>query len=229
VAHRCGTRHCATPRARQEPRQEFHEHFLRPAQVPPHAGRISSPKSSGSPKRFLFSLKNSTFVVDSCQCYRVAFDVSQIGPRLQARVLKRLRSRYDGTLPEPRFMMEGDWIAMPEVPLIAAGNSEAAAGEEGNGTSIPGDSARAAKEAIGPMSDEVRVDRATAPSDDVERADAAVGTVAPVLASPGATAVPEGDAAPAPDEVAPPLSTTKRTLEATPRRWRMPQSSRPRC
>jgi hypothetical protein len=100
-------------------------------------------------------------------------------------------------------MMEGDWIAMPGVPLIAAGNPEAAAGVEGDGSNVPSDGARAAEEATGPTSDEARVDRATAPSDEVERAEAAVGTVAPALASPGAAAVPEEDAASAPDEVAP--------------------------
>jgi hypothetical protein len=126
-------------------------------------------------------------------------------------------------------MMEGDWIAMPGVPLIAAGNPEAATEEEGDGTNAPGDGARAAEETTGPASDEARVDRATGPSDEVERAEAAVGTVSSAPASPGAVAVPEVDAAPAPDEVAPPLSTLKETLEATPWRWRTPQNSRPRC
>jgi hypothetical protein len=53
------------------------------------------------------------------------------------------------------------------------------------------------------MSDEVCINRATEPSDEAERAEAAVGTIAPVLASPGAAAVPEEDAAPVPDEVVP--------------------------
>jgi hypothetical protein len=48
-----------------------------------------------------------------------------------------------------------------------------------------------------------RQHRATEPSDEAECAEAAVGTVAPVLASPGAAAVPEEDAAPAADEVVP--------------------------
>jgi hypothetical protein len=100
-------------------------------------------------------------------------------------------------------MMEGDWIAMTGVPLIAAGNPEVAAGVEGDGTNAPGDGARAAEEATGPTSDEVRVDRATTPSDKAECAEAVAGTVAPVLASPGAAAVPGEDATPVPDEVAP--------------------------
>jgi hypothetical protein len=106
-------------------------------------------------------------------------------------------------------MMEGDWIAMPGVPLIAAGNPEAAAEEEGDGTNAPGDGARAAEETTRPTSDEARVDRATGPLDEVERAEAAVGTVSPAPASPGAVAVPEVDAAPAPDEVAPATVNTE--------------------
>jgi hypothetical protein len=100
-------------------------------------------------------------------------------------------------------MREGDWIAMPGVPLIAAGSPEAAVGVEGNGASAPGDDARATEEATGPESDNVRVDRAAEPSDEAECAEAAVGTVVPALTSPGAAAVPEEDAAPVPDEVIP--------------------------
>jgi hypothetical protein len=100
-------------------------------------------------------------------------------------------------------MMEGDWIAMPGVPLITAGDLEVAAGVEGDGTNAPGDGAHAAEEATGPMSDEVHAYRAMEPSDEAERVEAAVGTIAPAPASPGATTVPEEDAAPAPDEVVP--------------------------
>jgi hypothetical protein len=53
--------------------------------------------------------------------------------------------------------MEGDWIAMPGVPLIAAGDPEV------DGTNAPGNGAHAAEEATGPTSDEVRADRATEP------------------------------------------------------------------
>jgi hypothetical protein len=100
-------------------------------------------------------------------------------------------------------MRESDWIAIPGVSLITAGSPEAAAGVEGDGANAPGDGARAAEEATGPASDDVRVARATEPSDEAKRAEAAVGTVALVVASPGAAAVPEEDAAPAPDEVVP--------------------------
>jgi hypothetical protein len=106
-------------------------------------------------------------------------------------------------------MMEGDWIAMPRVPLIAAGNPEAAAGVEGDGTNAPGDGSRTAEEATGPASDEVRADRATEHSDEAERAAATMGTVAPALASPGAAAVPEEDTAPAPEEVVPATANTE--------------------
>jgi hypothetical protein len=56
-------------------------------------------------------------------------------------------------------MRDGDWIAMPGVPQIAAGSPEAAAGVEGDGANAPGNGARAAEEATGPAFDDVRVDR----------------------------------------------------------------------
>jgi hypothetical protein len=64
----------------------------------------------------------------------------------------------------------------------------------------------------GPTSDGARVDRATGPSDEVERTEAAVGTVSPAPASPGAVAVPEVDAAPAPNEVAPATVNTEENV-----------------
>jgi hypothetical protein len=106
-------------------------------------------------------------------------------------------------------MREGDWIAMPGVPLIAAGNPEAAVGVEGDGASAPGDDARATEEATRPKSDNMRVDRAAKPSDEAERAEAAVETVVSALTSPGAAAVPEEDAAPSPDEVIPTTASTE--------------------
>jgi hypothetical protein len=109
-------------------------------------------------------------------------------------------------------MMEGDWIAILGVPLITVGDPEAAVGEEGNGTDAPGDGARAAKGTTGPTFDEARVDRATWPSDEVERTKAAMGTVSPALACSGAAAVPEVDAAPAPDEVAPATVNTEENV-----------------
>jgi hypothetical protein len=112
-------------------------------------------------------------------------------------------------------MTEVNWISMPGVPLITAGNPETTAGEEGNVIDAPGNGARAAKETTGPTSDEARVNRATGLSDEVERIEAAVGTVSPAPASPGVVAVPEVDAAPAPDEAALSPSTPERTLEAT--------------
>jgi hypothetical protein len=100
-------------------------------------------------------------------------------------------------------MMEGNWIAMPGVPLITAGDPEAAAVEEGNVTDAPGDGVPAAEGTTGPTSDEARVDRAIGLSDEVERTEAAVETVSPTPASPGAAAVPEVAAAPTPGEAAP--------------------------
>jgi hypothetical protein len=50
-----------------------------------------------------------------CSCI---FVVVQIGPRLQARVTARLRSRHGGALPQPLFMEEGNWIEMTGISLI---------------------------------------------------------------------------------------------------------------
>jgi hypothetical protein len=97
-------------------------------------------------------------------------------------------------------MTEGNWIAMPGVPLITAGDLEAAVMEEGNVTDAPGDGARAAEETTGPTTEEERVNRATGPSVEVERTEAAEETVPPAPASPVAAAVPEADSAPVPDE-----------------------------
>jgi hypothetical protein len=97
-------------------------------------------------------------------------------------------------------MTEGNWIAMPGVPLITAGDPEAAVREEGNVSGAPGDGARAAEETTGPTTDEERVNKATGPSVDVERTEAAVETVPPVPTSPVAASVTEVDSAPTPDE-----------------------------
>jgi hypothetical protein len=98
---------------------------------------------------------------------------------------------------------------MPEVPLITAGNPEAAAVEGGNMVDAPGDGAHAAEGTTGPTSDEARTDRATGPSDEVERTEATVETISPAPASPGAAAVPGVDAAPVPDEAAPAAVNTE--------------------
>jgi hypothetical protein len=109
-------------------------------------------------------------------------------------------------------MTEGNWIAMLGVPLIAAGNPEAGAVEGGNVADAPGDGARAAEGMTGATSDEARTDRATRPSDEVEHTEAAVETVSPTPASPGAAAVPEVDAAPVPDEAAPAAVNTEENV-----------------
>jgi hypothetical protein len=70
---------------------------------------------------------------------------------VNTHVLARLRSRYGGSLPEPRFIREGDWIAMPGVPLITAGDTE------DDGTNAPGDVAHATEEATEPTFEGVHV------------------------------------------------------------------------
>jgi hypothetical protein len=97
-------------------------------------------------------------------------------------------------------MMEGNWITMPGVPLITAGDPEAAVREEGEVTDALGDGARTAKETTGPTTEEEGVDRATGPSVEVERTEAAEEAVPPAPASPVAASVPEVDSAPAPEE-----------------------------
>jgi hypothetical protein len=99
-------------------------------------------------------------------------------------------------------MTEGNWIAMPGVPLITAGDPEATAAEEGNVTDAPGDGAPAAEGATGPASEEAHVDRATGPSDEAERTEATMETVSLAPTSLEAAAVPEVDTAPAPDDAA---------------------------
>jgi hypothetical protein len=126
-------------------------------------------------------------------------------------------------------MREGDWIAMPRVPLIAAGSTKAAAGVEGDGANAPGDDARATEEATGPASDDVRIDRVAEPSDEAERAEVAVGTFVPFSPPPKPLLYPKRTPPPHLTRSSPPPPTLKKTLEATPRRWRMSQSSRPRC
>jgi hypothetical protein len=126
-------------------------------------------------------------------------------------------------------MMEGDWIAMPGVPLIAAKNPEAAAEEGGDGTDAPGDGARAAEETTGPKSDDARVEgkqglqtRSSAPRQPREPSPLRLPRLEPPLS-------PKSMLHLRPRRSPPPPSTPKRTLEATPRRWRMQRNSRPRC
>jgi hypothetical protein len=84
--------------------------------------------------------------------------------------------------------------------------------EEGNVTDAPGDGAPAAEGATGPASEEALVDRATRPSDEAERTEAAVETVSPAPTSLEAAAVPEVDATPAADEAAPVAVNTEENI-----------------
>jgi hypothetical protein len=51
-------------------------------------------------------------------------------------------------------MTEGDWIAMPGVPLITAGGPEAAAREEGGVTDAPNDEVGTAEDTTAPTTEE---------------------------------------------------------------------------
>jgi hypothetical protein len=118
-------------------------------------------------------------------------------------------------LPQPQFIREGDWIAMPGVPLISAGNVEvargAAADVEGDVAVAQCDDARITEEATRPGAENVRDDGAKGPSDETERAEATVNTIVPTLTSVETAAAPEGDAVPAPDENIPTAASTEET------------------
>jgi hypothetical protein len=100
-------------------------------------------------------------------------------------------------------MREGDWIAMPGVPLITAGHAEAAADVENDRAGAQCDDARATEEATRPRAENVRDDGAEGPSGETERAEASVNNVVPTLTPTGPATAPEGDAIPAPDENVP--------------------------
>jgi hypothetical protein len=103
---------------------------------------------------------------------------------------------------------------MPEVPLITSGDPEAAAREEGEVTGAPGDGSCAAEETTGPTTEEECVDRATGPSVEVERTEAAEEVVPPAPASPGVASVPEVHSAPVPDEAVAAAIITEENAEA---------------
>jgi hypothetical protein len=97
-------------------------------------------------------------------------------------------------------MTEGNWITMPGVPLITSGDPESAAREEGEVTGAPGDGSRVAEETTALTTEEECTDRATGPSVEVERTEAAEEIVPPTPASPGVAPVIEVHSAPVPDE-----------------------------
>jgi hypothetical protein len=117
-------------------------------------------------------------------------------------------------------MLEGDCIAMLGVPLIAAGDPEVAANVEGDGTDAPGDGAHAAEEATRPTSDEVGTDKATEPSDEAGRLH---------LPPPEPMLFPKRTLPTHLTRSSPLPPMPKKMLEATPRKWCMPQSSKLRC
>jgi hypothetical protein len=100
-------------------------------------------------------------------------------------------------------MREGDWIAMPGVPLITAGHTEAAADVEKDRAGAQCDDARATEEATGPGAENIRDDGAEDPLGETERAEATVIDVVAALTPAGPAATPEGDVVPAPDGNAP--------------------------
>jgi hypothetical protein len=120
---------------------------------------------------------------------------------MQECVYDRIRVRFGGTPPLPQFMTEGDWIAMPGVPLITAGGPEAAAREEGEATGVPGDEAGAAEDTTAPTTEERHAEGAPEPATEGERAEAAAGTAPSVPAGLEAAPSAEEELAPAPGDV----------------------------
>jgi hypothetical protein len=109
-------------------------------------------------------------------------------------------------------MREDDWIAMPGVPLITAGHTEAAADVEKDRASAQSDDARATEETTGPGAKNVRDDGVEDPLGETERAEATVNDVVAALTPAGPAAAPEGDAVPAPDGNAPAAASAKENL-----------------
>jgi hypothetical protein len=106
-------------------------------------------------------------------------------------------------------MREGDWIAMPGVPLITAGHVEAAADVENDRAGAQYDDACATEEATGPGVENARNDGAEGPLGETERAEATVNDVVAALTPTGPVATPEGDTVPAPDGNAPAAASAK--------------------
>jgi hypothetical protein len=106
-------------------------------------------------------------------------------------------------------MTEGDWIAMPGVPLITARGSEAAAREEGGVTGVPDDEAGTAVDTTVPTTEEGHAGGAPEPATEGERAEAADGTAPPASAALEAAPVPEVELTPAQGDVAAAAATVE--------------------
>jgi hypothetical protein len=98
-------------------------------------------------------------------------------------------------------MTEGDWIAMPGVPLITAGGPEAAAREEGEATGVPDGEAGTAEDTTAPTTEEGHAGGAPEPATEGESAEAVDGTAPPASAALEAAPVPEVEFAPAQGDV----------------------------
>jgi hypothetical protein len=112
---------------------------------------------------------------------------------------------------------------MPRVPLITAGDPEAAAREEGEVTSALGDEAGVAEDTTAPTTEGERADGASGPAAEVDRAEAAEETVPPAPTSAGAA--PGVESMPVPVEAIAVVATTEEDTGQTLRR----RSLRPRC
>jgi hypothetical protein len=100
-------------------------------------------------------------------------------------------------------MREGDWIAMPGVPLITTGPTEAAADVAKDRAGAQCDDGRATEEAMGPGAEIVRDDGVDDLLGEMGRAEAIVNDVMATFTPVGPAAAPKGDAVPTPDGNAP--------------------------
>jgi hypothetical protein len=76
----------------------------------------------------------------------------------------------------PQFMTEGEWIAMPGVPLITAEGSGAAAPQGGEAAGVPEDGARSAEDITARTTEEGPGGDAPGAAAEEEEAEAAAGT-----------------------------------------------------
>jgi hypothetical protein len=113
-------------------------------------------------------------------------------------------------------MMDGDWIAMPGVPLITAAGPAAAAPEEGEAAGVAEGEAGTAEDATAPDTEERHGGDATGPAIEGERAETTAGAAPSAPAGLEAAPASEGEVAPAAgDAVAATVSAGDATVDAS--------------
>jgi hypothetical protein len=111
-------------------------------------------------------------------------------------------------------MKEGEWIAMPGVPLITAEGSVAAAPRGGEAAGVPEDETHGAEDTTAPTTEEGRGGDAPGAAAEEEQAEAAAGTAPPAPAGLEATSATEEEATLAPAEAAAAAAPTEENTAA---------------